>query len=222
MASPFLVNVAVSRAVDRFIVVTNNDNLPRCRYLRDLIGYIEYQTPGEKPPVSTWSPCSICSTAATHSDWQSWLGGSAPTRPIGSEEIIRVVLGNILGEAELAHLRPSPPRVTGTLRNLVSDPARLTTPQQSYLRHRASVDFVVFNHITRRPLLVIEVDGFQFHENNPEQTRRDQLKDDILRSIGLPLLRLETTGSDEGRQIREALRTADSHWLSEATSGDGD
>ncbi|MGL5809342.1 MAG: hypothetical protein ACRCYQ_05305 [Nocardioides sp.] len=42
---PRMVNVAVSRAVARFILVTHHDLLPASRYLRDLIDYIRYRTP---------------------------------------------------------------------------------------------------------------------------------------------------------------------------------
>ena len=51
----------------------------------------------------------------------------------------------------------------------------------------------------------IEVDGFRYHENNPEQLRRDKMKDAILEKYNLPLLRLATNGSDERRKIIEML-----------------
>jgi hypothetical protein len=83
------------------------------------------------------------------------------------------------------------------LRNLVPDPATLTLAQLAYVRHRASVDFVVYNRVTNQPLLAIEVAGFAFHENKPEQQERDALKDEILAARQMPLLRLATTGSRE-------------------------
>jgi len=42
--------------------------------------------------------------------------------------------------------------------------------------------------------LIIEVDGFAFHENNPEQLKRDALKDAILSKYELNFLRLATNG----------------------------
>ncbi|MCP3032356.1 endonuclease domain-containing protein [Halobacillus sp. A1] len=39
-------------------------------------------------------------------------------------------------------------------------------------------DFGIFN---KKPLLVVEVDGYKFHENNPKQLNRDQMKDEILK-----------------------------------------
>ncbi|WP_460406600.1 DUF2726 domain-containing protein [Actinophytocola sediminis] len=76
----------------------------------------------------------------------------------------------------------------------------------------ASLDFVVYNQVTNRPLLAIEVDGFAFHENKPAQLKRDELKNDILRRYDMPLLRLPTTGSGEDQRIRNALTAAESHW----------
>ena len=98
------------------------------------------------------------------------------------------------------------------LRNLLPDLGRLTLAQQAYIQHRASVDFVVYNRVTNRPLLAIEVDGFAFHENNPDQRARDALKDEILDAHHMPLLRLPTTGSREHQQIRRALDNAEVHW----------
>jgi hypothetical protein len=49
--------------------------------------------------------------------------------------------------------------------------------------------------VTNQPLLAIEVDGFAFHENNPDQRARDARKDTILDAHQMPLLRLPTTGS---------------------------
>ena len=53
--------------------------------------------------------------------------------------------------------------------------------------------------------LIIEVDGFAFHENNPEQLKRDALKDVILSKYELNFLRLATNGSGEKEKIRNAL-----------------
>lgn len=77
------------------------------------------------------------------------------------------------------------------------------------MRHRASVDFVVYNRVTNDPLLAIEVDGFAFHENNPAQLERDAIKDEIFRAHRMPLLRLPTTGSGEDQRIRNALDDAE-------------
>ena len=67
----------------------------------------------------------------------------------------------------------------------------------------------MYNRVTNQPLLAIEVDGFAFHENNPDQRARDALKDEILDAHQMPLLRLPTTGSREQQRIRQALDDAE-------------
>ena len=64
---------------------------------------------------------------------------------------------------------------------------------------------VVFYKQDKTCVLVIEVDGFAFHENNPDQLTRDRLKDNILRKYGIRVLRLPTNGSGEDEKIRNAL-----------------
>ena len=54
-------------------------------------------------------------------------------------------------------------------------------------------------------MLIIEVDGFAFHENNQVQQARDNMKDDILKKYEVPFLRLQTTGSGEKERIRTGL-----------------
>jgi hypothetical protein len=126
-----------------------------------------------------------------------------------SEHIIWTALHDILDEGEYAHLTVS---CQILLRNLLPDLSGLTPAQEAYVRHRASVDFVVYNLVTNRPLLAIEVDGFAFHENNPVQLARDAIKNEILRTHQMPLLRLPTTGSGEDCRIRQALDAAEVHW----------
>lgn len=54
--------------------------------------------------------------------------------------------------------------------SLIPDLSGLTPAQRAYVQHRASVDFVVYNRVTNQPVLAIEVDGFAFHENSPDQS----------------------------------------------------
>ncbi len=211
---PHLVNVAVSRAVKKFILVTNHDLLPRSRYLKDLIGYIQYQQLDEKPVDSA----VVSVFDLLYREYSDVLGPLAARLKDGlaykSEAIIWTLLLDILGERGHAHLAASRQVL---LRNLFDDRSRLTPPQDAYVRRRASVDFVVHNRVTNQPLLAIEVDGFAFHEDDPKQLARDALKDEIFRVHEMPLLRLPTTGSGEEAKIRRALDEAEVHWAEVAS-----
>nr|WP_238345260.1 AAA domain-containing protein [Actinopolymorpha cephalotaxi] len=205
---PRMINVAVSRAVQQFILVTNKDMLPASRHISDLVGYIRYHNPGEEVVDSA----VISMFDLLYGEYSERL------RPLAarlrkelkykSEDIIWTGLHDILAEPLYMHLTA---RSQVLLRNLLPDVSRLNPEQQAYVQHRASVDFVVFNRVTKQSLLAIEVDGFAFHENNPDQLRRDALKNDILGIYQMPLLRLPTTGSGEDQRIREALNNAEEH-----------
>jgi very-short-patch-repair endonuclease len=201
--------VAVSRAVKQFILVTNHDMLPTSRYIRDLIGYIRYHNPDEEVVDSA----VISMFDLLYREYNQRL------RPLAarlknemkykSENIIWTALHDILAEDRYTHLTVSNQVL---VRNLLFNLSRLTPRQETFVRHRASVDFVVYNRVTNHPQLAIEVDGFAFHENNPTQLERDAIKDEILRAYQMPLLRLATTGSGEDQQIRQALDVAEAHW----------
>lgn len=57
----------------------------------------------------------------------------------------------------------------------------------------------------KTPVLVVEVDGYAFHENNPVQKKRDQMKDRILKKYGIPIIRMKTTESEEEKRLKEKL-----------------
>ncbi|MNC06502.1 hypothetical protein D3C75_540150 [compost metagenome] len=67
------------------------------------------------------------------------------------------------------------------------------------------MDFVIYHKLDRKAALAIEVDGFAFHENKPEQKERDKMKDTIFNTYGIKLKRFATNESSEERKIRELL-----------------
>jgi hypothetical protein len=206
---PQLINVAVSRAIQRFILVTNYDMLPASRHIRDLVGYIHYHNPGEDAVDSKVVSVFDLLYRAYSQRLRPLAARLRKELKYPSEDIIWTVLHDMIAEQRYAHMTVSSQVL---LRNLLPDISRLTPAQRAYVQHRASVDFVVYNRITNQPLLAIEVDGFAFHENNTDQRARDALKNEILDAHQMPLLRLPTTGSREHQQIRQALDNAEVHW----------
>ncbi|MFD4461747.1 AAA domain-containing protein [Nocardia sp. NPDC058480] len=199
---PQKINVAVSRAKKRFVLVTNHDMLPRSSNLRDLIGYIGYRNPG-----STVFDSSIVSVFdLLYRDY------SARLRPLMSrirrrsrflsQDIIATVLEEVVQEQNYMGLGI---RAEVLVRNLLPDITKLTVAEARFVNNRASFDFVVFNRVTRRWVCAVEVDGYEYHENNPDQLARDALKNKVCVKYRIPLLRLPTTGSAEIPRIRASL-----------------
>lgn len=199
---PRLVNVAVSRAVDCFVLVTNHAMLPTSRHLRDLMGYVAYRDPESDVEDSQVTSVFDLLYERYSERLASLAGRLRGELQYRSEDIIWTVLHDLLAEPGYEGLHAIPQVL---VRNLFHDLTGLTADQRSYIGHRASVDFVVYNKVTKRPLMAIEVDGFEFHENNPDQLVRDERKDAIFSHFALPLLRLRTTGASEAARIRTVL-----------------
>ncbi|GAB3410199.1 AAA domain-containing protein [Flindersiella endophytica] len=199
---PHLVNVAVSRAAKKFVLVTNYDLLSKSRHLRDLIGYIQYHNPDQEVVDSR----IVSVFDLLYRDYSERLKPLA-ARLKGelryrSEDIIWTVLHGMFTEPAYSDLYAVSQVL---LHSLITDPSGLTPEQLRYVGNRASVDFVVYNRVTNALVQVIEVDGFAYHENDPRQLARDALKDMICETCRIPLLRLPTTGSREVARIRQAL-----------------
>lgn len=93
------------------------------------------------------------------------------------------------------------------LSELVPKGCELTEEEKTYAnRSWTKVDFLLFDKTTKRPVLVIEVDGMLFHAKGTEQWERDRKKDSILDKAGVAYLRLPTNGSREKEKIIDCLR----------------
>ena len=198
---PHLINVAVSRAQSRFVLVCNPDLPPECQHLRDLVAYIEQRSPGHVLASEVVSVFDVLYTeyADVLRTLVSRLRGAAPYR---SEEAALVMLQDLLNRDEFEHLRLN---YQVFLHHLLPRDAALTPEEAAFVRHRASADFVISNRTTDQVLGVIEVDGFTYHQDNPEQLRRDALKDSILAKHNVAVLRLPTTGSGEPERVARFL-----------------
>ena len=83
----------------------------------------------------------------------------------------------------------------------------MSEEERRYVSHYTThLDFLLINHVSKKAVLAIETDGFNFHNEKTEQHSRDMMKDHILSSYGLPLLRLSTTGSGEHAKVVAMLR----------------
>ena len=94
-----------------------------------------------------------------------------------------------------------------SLRDFVrNDKHNLTNEEYAfYLNPNSHADFLIYNKMSRKPVLVIEVDGVSFHEQQKKQNVRDAKKDSILKKAGISLLRLKTNGSNEKNIIISCL-----------------
>ena len=94
------------------------------------------------------------------------------------------------------------------LRNIIRDRSLLNEQEQKYISYYSThVDFLIINHVTKKPVLAIETDGYTYHNNEAEQHQRDLMKNHILEVYGLPLIRLKTNESGEKEKIVSSLKS---------------
>lgn len=207
---PQMVNVAVSRAKYRFILVTGEEVFTRQNGpIAALIRYMEYYA-GEgqvhrAPVVSAFD--------LLYKEYdQSLERLNARLRPedsrYKSERIVAQLLRETLEQAVLGDLMFH--TQVPLIQVVSAQYETLSAREREFMEQRASCDFVVYFKVGKKPVGVIEVDGGD--HDKAEQIERDALKNSILRKGGLPLLRLRTVES----HIEEKLAAFLAQWASNA------
>lgn len=206
--NPNLINVAVSRAVKEFIVVKPASmELPHGTNIGDMIRYICYTTDPDKT-ILKGSICSVFDLLYKEYNkvFTSFLSSNKDIGGSAAEIIIHKLLSeNILknynqySSVDMAR--------EYRLRDLIRDFQSFCEDEVKFIKSNSRLDFLLYNKIDKTPILAIEVDGVSFHDNELQQ-ERDNKKNHILETIGLPLLRLSTDGYNEEIKIVESLNVA--------------
>ncbi|VTX48069.1 RecBCD enzyme subunit RecD [uncultured Actinomyces sp.] len=197
-----LTNVIVSRAKDRFVVVTTHGGVRLSRNVRALLDYIEMYDLSTIVQSDIVSIFDVLYNAYSESLERYSRAKWADRLRSPAENVAEQCLSDVLAEARYARFGY---QAQVFLRDALPNTRRLNEEQRSFVFRDSALDFGVYSRVTKRLLLAIEVDGWEFHGMREEQQRRDGLKDSIMSAYGVPVLRLPTIGSWEDKQIREAL-----------------
>lgn len=191
-----LLNVAVSRAKNKFyLVVTGNDQGLKGN-IHDLLGYIKYR----QGTVIQSKLRSIYDYLFTQIEVNKTESVSEYTSENLTFDLIEKIRESY---PQLSHIKAI---CHYPMRSLISDLTGLTDREAQYATHPAThIDFLIINRVSKEPLLAIETDGYSYHNETTIQYERDRLKDHILEVYGLPLLRLSTVGHSEEQQIVSKL-----------------
>ncbi len=199
---PNLLNVAISRAKKNFCLVVTGNKQNKSGNITALIDYIEYNN------------CSVTQSkihsifdylyGAYTKQRMKFLANSEKISEYDSENLTYALLKEIIGEhdefGELGILCHYP------LRMLISDTSAMTDEERLFAsRQGTHLDFLIYSHVTKKPVLAIETDGYTYHNDQTLQHQRDLLKNSILEKYGIRLLRLSTVGSGEEERIIDAL-----------------
>ena len=192
---PYLLNVAVSRAKKKLILVVTGNEQNKERNIMDLIDYIQYNN-FEVVESNVYSIFDYLYKQYTK-ERKLFLNKNNRKLEYDSENLMYTLLEEILKNDDykmldfVCHF---------PVNMLINDDECL------YAMNPAThVDFLVYNRISKRAILAIEVDGYAFHQKETAQAKRDLLKNHIFELYYIPLLRFSTTGSGEREKIINML-----------------
>lgn len=199
-----LLNVAISRAKTHLYVVTNSNEMPKESNLAQLIDYVRYNN----FEVRQSEVSSVFDLL--YKQYTSQRLDSLANKPVVSDYISENLFYNTLMEAitalGLVHIDVL---CHYPVVRFISDWSLLTEEEKAFASNRLShVDFLVYNSLTKRPLLVIEVDGWYYHKRQGGQVTRDALKDKLLAKFGLPLHRILTTDTVNVESLKALLSSS--------------
>ena len=199
-----LINVAISRAKKRFILVVSGNEQERKGNISDLIEYIQYNN----MTVTDSKINSIFDNLYSQytNERMRFLANHKKISEYDSENLTYSLLESILSEyPEYRHLGIL---CHTPLRSVIRNWSFLNEEETKYISNYGThLDFLIINHVTKKPIMAIETDGYTFHKNDTEQHRRDALKNHILEVYDLPLLRLRTNESGEKEKIINLLKS---------------
>ena len=199
-----LLNVAISRAKTHLYVVTNSNEMPKESNLAQLIDYVRYNN----FEVRQSEVSSVFDLL--YKQYTSQRLDSLANKPVVSDYISENLFYNTLMEAitalGLVHIDVL---CHYPVVRFISDWSLLTEEEKAFASNRLShVDFLVYNSLTKRPLLAIEVDGWYYHKRQGGQVTRDALKDKLLAKLGLPLHRILTTDTVNVESLKALLSSS--------------
>lgn len=198
--NPNLLNVAVSRAKKKLIVVVSGNKQEKEGNIIDLISYIQYNNM-EVIDSQLFSVFDNLYSQYTAKRWE-YLKKHRKISQYDSENLTYALIQECLKDFPNYGVTCFVP-----LSMVVNDISSLDDDEVKYLMNPGThVDFLIFNKISKQPVLAIETDGYIYHKAGTKQAERDKKKNHILESCCLPLLRLKTNGSQEKERIIQALQ----------------
>lgn len=206
VTDPNLVNVAVSRAEKHLVVITDESAFQTSGdNIGDLIRYINYQDESNIKSGTVVSVFDLLYKDYSHTLTARLEKSKQYSSRFASERIVESLIVDVLKADEFSSFDY---KTQLRLFHLIQDLSKCNDSESEYVKNNASVDFVIINIFDQSPVLVIEVDGFEYHVNKQEQIIRDEKKNSILEKYNIPLLRYRTDGSLKEEILRNDISKA--------------
>ena len=197
----YLINVAVSRAKKKLMLVVTGNEQTKERNITDLMDYIRYNN-FEVVDSKVYSIFDYLYKQYTN-ERRAYLKKYKKVSEFDSENLMYSLIEEIISDNKYSSLDVI---CHFPLNMLIKDPVLLNEQECQYAMNPAThLDFLIYNRISKKPVLAIEVDGYEHHKKDSVQATRDLLKNSIMELYKIPLLRFKTNGSGEKEKIVEML-----------------
>lgn len=198
---PYLINVAVSRAKKKLMLVVTGNEQSKEHNITDLIDYIQYNN-FEVTESKIYSIFDYLYKQYTE-ERRVYLQKHKKVSEYDSENLMYSLIEDIISANKYSSLDVV---CHFPLNMLIKNPELLNEQECQYAMNPAThLDFLIYNRIGKKPVLAIEVDGYEYHKEDTVQASRDLLKNHIMELYEVPLLRFMTNGSGEKEKIIEML-----------------
>ncbi len=196
-----ILNVAISRAKNHLIIVASDKEQPSGSNMADLIGYIKYHNPDvQKSEIRSVFDYLY---KEYEQEREEYLKKAKLVSNYASENLMYDLIRKELGKREEA---PWDVLVHHPLVYLVTDRSALSEEEIRFIDTGLShEDFLIYNTVTKKPVLAVEVDGVSYHKEGSKQAERDRMKDHILEVAGIEHVRFKTNGSREEQELSTRL-----------------
>lgn len=194
-----LLNVAISRAKSQLYIVTSGNEMPEDTNIAQLISYARYNNFAVKDS-KIHSVFDLLYQQYTV-ERLAYQAEHAKVSNYMSENLVYDLLVKVLDELSWKNLSIV---CHYPLAKIISDWSLLTSQEKDYAKNALThIDFLIYNSLTKQPMMAIEVDGWHYHNDKVVQQSRDRLKNQILEKYSLPLYRISTTDTITSEGLKE-------------------
>lgn len=198
-----LVNVAVSRAKNRFVLISNTKSFKPGSTIAELTNYMQYNSISKSIIQSdVYSIFDLMYSEYSDKLLNICVKNIKKVSDYPSENLANYVIEDVLSDSKYNFLDFT---FSINLKKLIKNWDLLTDEEKHFVYNTSSeVDFVIYNKNNHMPVLVVEVDGYAFHYKKTDKYR-DEIKNNILNKYNIYFLRLPTNSSNERNKLIDTL-----------------
>ncbi|ADK95769.1 AAA domain-containing protein [Prevotella melaninogenica] len=196
-----LLNVAISRAKSQLYIVTSGNEMAQDTNLAQLISYVKYNNFAVKNS-KIHSVFDLLYQQYT-TERLAYQSEHIMVSDYMSENLVYNLIVKVLEELSWKNLAVV---CHYPLAKIISDWSLLSNQENDFAKNSLThIDFLIYNSLTKQPLMAIEVDGWLYHKDKVVQQSRDRLKDQILTKYSLIPYRISTTDTITAESLKEVF-----------------